>query len=333
MPYGSLAAKKAAERYEQLQKKFKDVEAIDAHSHFGNDKFWVNDGEVDFYIKHAQEKGVGATLAMSVPCPVYKEGDKEEILSYYEQDGNEIKHYRVEKRPDKEIWIPHLIGENPYKKANDAIYQMTQERKDHHFEYVPLLHPKYYSEEDIVENIKRGAVAFKIHGIACGINPKEIDENFFKLLEKYGVKLIIHTDFSHQDDLASQNSAMNWLEVLQKYHIRAYLAHAARLDPKAIDIINHDYRYIVGLGPDRYLGNCGINYKRTNDILDDIFTSFDIDKVVFDLDYPWNINGINKLVRNIDLRHDWRTPERLDKYLSPDEKQKVLKKNIINFMM
>ena len=333
MPYGSLAAKNLADRYDELHKRFKDVEAIDAHSHFGIDKFWVHDGDVDFYVEKAKQNGVGAALAMSVPCPVIKEGDREEILSYYEEENGKIKHYHVEKRPDKEIWIPHLQGENPYKKANDAIYKMTQERKDFIFEYVPLLHPKYFSEEDIAENVKRGAKIFKIHGIAAGVNPKEIDPAFFKLLEKYGAKLIIHTDFSHKDDLASQNNAMNWLEALQKYHIRAYFAHAARLQPDAIDIINQDYRYIVGLGPDRYLGNIRMNYQNPDDMLGTILDTFYTDKVVFDLDYPWNIRGINRECKNIDLGMDWKTIQRLDKYLSPEEKQKVLKKNIINFMM
>ena len=333
MPYGSLAAKQFADRLESLYRKFDNTEAIDAHSHFGNDRFWINDGDVDLYVKRAKENGINAALAMSVPCPVFKEDNKEEILSYYEVENGEIKHYHVEKRPDKEIWIPHLQGTNPYKKANDIIYKMSQERTDFQFEYVPLLHPKYYSEEDIVENINRGAQIFKIHGIACGINPKDIDPEFFKILEKYNAKLIIHTDYSHKDDLASQNNAMNWIRVLEKYHIKSYLAHAARLDPEAIDIINHDYRYIVGLGPDKYLSNCGINYQRPDDLLETIFDSFDINKVVFDMDYPWNIYGINKEAKNIDLRHDWKTIDRLDHYLNPEEKQKVLKRNIINFMM
>ena len=332
MPYGSLAAKLAAEKYDELYKKFKGVQIIDGHSHFGNDNSWVHDGEVDFYIKKAKENGIGATFAMSVPCPIFKENGREEILSYYENDGNGIKHYHVEKRPDKEIWIPHLKGTNPYKKANDAIYKMCQERKDHHFEYVPLLHPKYYSEEDIAENIKRGTNIFKINGIAAGINPQEIDPEFFKLLEKYKAKIIVHTDYSDKDNLASQNSAMNWIKVLEKYHIKAYLTHAARLDPEAIHIINNDYRFIVGLGPDRCLENYWQNYKKSDDILQTIFDSFEPNKVVFDLDYPWNIRGINKEIKNIDLGMYWKTAEKLDKYLGEEEKEKVLKKNMINFM-
>ena len=333
MPYGSLEAKMIADRLNALYFKYRDVPAIDGHSHFGQDKFWVHDGEVDHYVKKAKENGIGACLAMPVPCPVFHEDGKEEILSYYEADSDGIKHYHVEKRPDKEIWIPHLQGTNPYKKANDAIYKMCQERKDFQFEYVPLLHPKYYSEEDIAENVKKGAKIFKIHGIASGVNPQEISPEFFHLLEKYGAKLIVHTDYSSKEDLASQNSAMNWIKVLEKYHIKAYLAHAARLDPEAIDIINNDYRFIVGLGPDRYMSNIGLNYQRPDDYLQTVFDSFEPHKVVFDMDYPWNIRGINREIRNIDLGMDWRTVERLDKYLGPEEKEKVLKRNIINFMM
>ena len=332
MPYGSLVAKLTAERLEELYTKYRGIEAIDAHSHFGTDGFWVEEGDVDYYVEKAKEHGIGAALAMPVPCPTFKEGNTEEILSYYEPVGNKLEYFHVEKRPETEIWIPHLQGVNPYKKANDLIYKMAQERKDFLFEYVPLLHPKYYSEEDIAENVKRGAKIFKIHGIASGVNPKEIDPEFFQLLEKYKAKLIIHTDYSQNDDLASQNSAMNWIRVLDKYHIRAYFAHAARLDPEAIDIINHDYRYIVGLGPDRYLENCGCNYQRPDDLLETIFTSFDPNKVVFDMDYPWNIRGINKEAKNIDLGMDWKTIDRIDKHLNPEEKEKVLKRNIINFM-
>ena len=82
MPYGSLAAKQFADRLESLYRKFDNTEAIDAHSHFGNDRFWINNGDVDLYVKRAKENGINAALAMSVPCPVFKEDNKEEILSY-----------------------------------------------------------------------------------------------------------------------------------------------------------------------------------------------------------------------------------------------------------
>ena len=326
MPYGSLAAKLAAERLDSLYKEYQDTEVIDAHSHFGIDRFWPNVGTPDEYIKHAKEKGVGACFAMPVGCPVMINGDTRVTLSYYEMEGQELKHYRVEETKDKIIRIPNLIGVNPYKEANDALYEMTK-RKDFHFDYVPLIHPKYYSEEDIIEHKKRGAKVFKIHGIACGVNPKDIDEDFFRLLEKHKIKILVHTDYSKEDNILSQNSAMNWLEVLQKYRIRAYLAHAVRLDDQAIDIVNNDYRYIVGLGPDQLLGKNGQNYVDTDHFLDYCFTKFNENKIVFDIDYPWNLQDRE------DYNLEWNSVDRVKELLGEEQSQKVLKRNIINFMM
>ena len=328
MPYGSLEAKIAAEaeRYIDLMKKTSDKFIIDAHAHFGKDNFWPNTGNVDMYINKAIKNGIGACFAMSVPCPVLKYGSSEIILSYYEQEGKEFKHYTVDKKSDKFIKTPHLTGINPYERANDIIYYMTQKRKDFRFYYVPLLHPKYYSEEDIIKQINRGAKIFKIHGVACGIDPKQIDEEFFRLLEKYNIKLIIHTDYSEKENILSKNSAMNWISVLQKYNINVYFAHAVRLDYKAIDIINNDCRYIIGIGPDKLLGKDGQNYIDTDYFLEYCFRRFKEDKIVFDTDYPWNIQDRD------DYRFDWESPKRIKSLLDDKKAQKVLAKNIINFI-
>ena len=51
------------------------------------------------------------------------------------------------------------------------------------------------------------------------------------------------------------------------------------------------------------------------------------------MDYPWNIKGTSKDQKKIDLEMDWDTIERIEKHLGTEEKEKVLKRNIINFMM
>ena len=177
------------------------------------------------------------------------------------------------------------------------------------------------------EHKKRGAKVFKIHGIACGVNPKDIDEEFFRLLEKHNIKILVHTDYSKEDNILSQNSAMNWLDVLQKYKIRTYLAHAVRLDDKAIDIVNNDYRYIVGLGPDQLLGKNGQNYVDTDCFLDYCFSKFDENKIVFDIDYPWNLQDKE------DYNLEWNSVDRVKEILGEEQSQKVLKRNMINFLM
>lgn len=327
MPYGSLACKEMAERYDSLLKEYKDTEIIDAHSHFGKDGFWPKEGDVKEYLKRVREQKIGATFAMPVPCPVLEKDGKRIILSYYKKEGKALNHYRVEEDKNTIIRIPNLIGVNPYQEANDAIYQMTKERKDHHFDYVPLIHPKYYSEEDIKKQIERGAKVFKLHGVACGITPEEIDPEFFHLLEKYHVKLILHTDYHKEDNLLSRNSAKRWLDVLQNYEIKVYLAHAVRLDKDSIHTVNKDYRYIVGLGPDQLLGIKGQNNVDPTDYLAYCFDQFDENKIVFDIDYPWNLRSLE------DLRFDWDSSRRVMEKLPKDAQQKVLKKNIISFIM
>ena len=327
MPYGEWFLKEYYERRAKVHKALKDSKIIDAHSHFGNDLFWPNKGTAEEYIENAKEKGIDTCLAMPVPSPVINEDDKQIILSYNEKEGNELIHYMIETSKEGKKKIPNQKGFNPYKKANDMLYKMIQDHKDFHFEYVPLLHPYYYSEEDIVENINRGARVFKIHGIAAGVDPKKIDPEFFKLIDKYNVNLILHTDFSDKDDLLSKNSALNWLEALHPYMIKSYFAHAARLDRKAAEIIRDDNRYVVGLGPDKILSEPGQNPKYVNDYLDYCFSVFGPDKVIFDMDYPWNIKNSK------DYSKDWDTIDRINEHLNEEEKQKVYRKNIYEFLV
>ena len=69
-----------------------------------------------------------------------------------------------------------------------------------------------------------------------------INKEFFEILEYLKIPIIIHTDFSNQENVLSYNSAFNWLECLKKYDIKSYFAHAARLSEKCIDIIEELYK-------------------------------------------------------------------------------------------
>ena len=310
-------------KYNRLEK----IAITDAHSHLGRDAFWFNEGKIDEYIKNAKATGVVDCFLMSVPCPVISNNNGKKILSLHKLEGKEFKHYVVEESNGKKNFIPNLTGINPYKVANDYIYGITKNNSDIiNFNYVPLIHPYYYSEEDIFEHIKRGAKMLKIHGIACGVIPKLIDDNFFKIIEYYGIPLLIHTDFSNEENLLSYNSAKEWLNVLMKYNIKVYFAHAARLDFDAISIINGDNRYIVGIGPDKLLSKNGQNNIDCKNFIDYCFNTFDNNKIVFDIDYPWNVKDID----NYEL--DWNSSKRIISQLSNNEQQKVLRKNIKKFI-
>ena len=305
----------------------KKIHIIDAHSHFGKDNFWPNNGDYKKYIKY-NNFNIKEVFAMSVPCPVIFEKDgTKKILCYHKEEGKEIKHYHIKEKDGKLIYIPNLLGVNPYKEANDYIYNLCKSESQIKFNYVPLIHPYYYSYDDFMLHIKRGAKMFKIHGVACGVIPNRISENFFKMLEYLKIPIIIHTDFSKEQNLLFYNNAVNWIECLKKYNICVYFAHSVRLSESSIDFINKDDRYVVGIGPDMLLNNNGMNEHDVKDYLKYCFLRFDIDKLVFDFDYPWNIKNINNYCC------DWGTIDRIEMLdLSFEEKNKILSKNIKRFL-
>lgn len=303
------------------------IYVIDSHSHFGNDNFWPNKGDAKEYIRN-NCNNVREVFAMSVPCPVIlNEDGSKTILSYYRIEGGRINHYKVCEKDGEKKYSANLLGENPYKIANDYIYNMCKQYDKIKFNYVPIIHPYYYSYEDLINHVKRGAKIFKIHGVACGVIPQKINNEFFEILECLNIPILIHTDFSKEENILFYNSASNWLDCLKKYYIKTYFAHVARLSEKVIDIINDDTRYVVGLGPDKLLSLNDYNEHNTKNFLEYCFNRFKIDKLIFDLDYPWNIKCGN------DYDFDWDSIKRINKSgLSFEEKNKILSKNINRFL-
>lgn len=302
------------------------LKIVDCHSHFGIDNFWPNHGTINEYIENTQPLGINEVFAMSVACPVINGKNFKKILSLHRLENNEIKHYYVESIDEKTLVVPNAQGVNPYKLANDYIYNLSKSNCKLKINYVPLIHPYYYSIDDMLEHIKRGAKMFKIHGIACGVIPELISEDFFKLLEHCGVALLIHTDYSEEENLLSCNSAQRWLNKLSKYNIKVYFAHGARLDREVASTINSDDRYIVGLGPDKLLSHPGQNKIISDNFAECCFNLFNINKIVFDIDYPWNIRNVD------DYSYDWDSVNRIISLLNKGEQEKVLTKNIKKFL-
>lgn len=303
------------------------MEIIDAHSHFGIDMLWQNSGKIDEYMNFALAKGITNTFAMSVPCPIFFENGKKIIPSKYKHINGVIKYFSQEEDlKTKEILIKTIEKvENPYEKANNFVYEQC--KNNMMFNYVPLIHPYFYSLDDFLLQIKRGAKIFKIHGIACGIIPNEIPEEFFRLIEYLKIPLLIHTDYSDKENLAYYNDAIHWYEVLKNYDIKVYFAHAVRLINDIVKKVNEDDRYIVGLGPDKFIGDpyTPMAEKEIN-YLEHCFSIFDMEKIVFDVDYPWNI------MSSSDYNLDWNSINRIKLLLGIDEQKKVFSENIKKFI-
>lgn len=304
------------------------IEKIDAHSHFGKDAFFPVEGDLNKYIGEAKKIGIKETLAMPVACPKISKDDKSIILLQNNYDGEKVEHYKVIIKGKKSKKIKHQSGYNPYSVANTEIFNLKGDHKGIQFHYVPLIHPFYYSDDDLFLQKIRGAKALKIHGIAGGVNPKYVQADFLKKIEKLGIPIILHTDYNPNCYIQKVNTTENWLEILKDYNIKAMFTHSARLSKDAIKIINEDKRYIVGLAPDIYLMSDKDNFKDyPENYYEKCFSEFSENKIFFDIDYPWNIHSI----KNINL--DWKSVERIEKTCTDKEKlEKFYNGNIRNFL-
>lgn len=282
---------------------------IDAHSHFGIDAFFPVKGNPKTYIQQAEKIGITDVLAMPVPCPKIVQGEKTIILSQnVYKDNNEIEQYRIEILDGKSNKIAHKEGSNPYEEMNTILFNSLKKQNSINFHYVPLVHPYYYSYENLMLQKMRGAKAIKLHGIAGGFEPKKINNDFFKIIESLQIPLILHTDYNPDCYIQMANTPEKWLNTLRPYDIKAMFTHAVRLQQEAIDIINEDSRYITGLGPELLLQSDKQNLtQEVKNFYQYCFNNFKPEKIVFDIDYPWNIHSLK------DISLDWKFMDRIAK--------------------
>ena len=91
---------------------------------------------------------------------------------------------------------------------------------------------------------------------------------------------------------------------------------------ESANIINNNPNYVIGLGPDSILSKTNDRMYTNTDYLETVFSLFDIDKICFDIDYPWNTISYD----NQEL--DWNSLTRINQLnLSNKDKEKVLSKN------
>ena len=306
---------------------------IDAHSHIGVDNTWNVAGKLDEYIEKANKIGVKESLIMPVPMPIINVAGNEIIpvmLGEYEGE-----YFMLEMVKDRKGLRLSVTKENPYKFVNEILYRKIKYNKNQDIllHFIPLIHP-VFDNIDYLEEIanKYNPVAFKLHGYSSIISPKEVDEEFWKTINRLNIPLIPHTDCDTSNNEQSidtyyrnENSPLNWIKILEKYNLKGYLTHGARLCKQSIKLVNDNPYLVIGLGPDALLSKTKDRMYTNASYLDTLFSKVDIDKICFDIDYPWNVLSYdcNEL--------EWKQIERLKKLRLKEELEKVLYKNSKRF--
>lgn len=270
---------------------------IDSHSHIGTDNTWDLKGDLEEYISKANKLGITESLLMPVPMPIIGIGRYKVVPIVLGSDGEND--YIVQGVEDQNENRGVPVARNPYHYANAILYQKiaAYRRNDIKLHFVPLIHPVF----DTIEYLEQliifyEPVALKLHGYSSIISPQEISDEFWELIQRYDIPLIIHTDCDTSDSeltvdtfYRNENSPLNWIQLLEKYSIRAYLTHGVRLCEKSCRIVNDNPNFVVGIGPEALLSNCKDRMYSDKPYLETLFSSIDISKLCFDLDYPWNV--------------------------------------------
>lgn len=299
---------------------------IDAHSHIGVDRFFRFQGKLQEYIEECKKIGVTDSLLMPTPCPIIYCNDKSIIPLVWEYTNQHFSFYQEEIGGKRTA-----VNNNPYCLANKLLQSSINQMKNIgvNLSFVPLVHPKYDTIEYLDMLLQDRPIAIKLHGISSAFSPYDVSNEFWNIIRKYDIPIIVHTDYDNTDSntpltkLRNLNCPLDWIKVLTSQHIRALLTHGVRLFEESFRLINESDNFIVGIGPDSLISSERDRLYIDKDYLKTLFSMVDIDKLVFDIDYPWNVK---------DNHLDFNSISRIKGLdLSDSDLNKVLCQNAIKF--
>lgn len=311
---------------------------IDGHAHIGNEKFNNrNEIIIDAYLDYAKKVGINIGLIMPVPCPIIPNdfglaGGK--ILLTWEYDKLKEKHIDISE--DDNLIKRDLI--NPYKEINNYYYKIIDNYcGEVKLLFVPMIHPRLDTPQYLEELINEcDPPAVKIHSVGTVSSPEDISKKYTKVLQKYDVPVIVHTDYNNGKfdnniglyKAVDKAEANKWYDYFEKNHIKGTLNHGATLNLDVFSKINKSEYVKIGIEPSIFFGG---DYRRLN-INKELYDSLgflgiikeylDPSKIIFDTDFDYNRHNNDKI--------DYDTVKRIRDIWNGEDQEKVLYKNALD---
>lgn len=195
--------------------------------------------------------------------------------------------------------------------------------------FIPMISPIYTSSYDLERYIEiYQPVALKIHLKNDSSYPEIIPIKLTETIKKHNIPLIVHTDYSktslnEKETLKNLNSALKWLNYFKKNSIKGYLTHGARLSPEVLESINFEEEIVIGIGPDILLGLYQESLEQKGDFLKILYNYVNPKRLLFDLDYNWNLDSNNNL--------ELGSIKRIETLWNQEEQELILGKNSSEF--
>lgn len=176
-------------------------------------------------------------------------------------------------------------------------------------------------------------VALKFHGFSGGFFANDVKHDIIEVIKYYDIPLIIHTsvykyNYGYGYDTKywrNKCSPKNWFEFLKQHNLKGTLNHGACLDEYVIKMINKSENIMIGIGPDYDISNDPFKVVTDKNIYNKIGylkllkKMANPEKLLFDVDYNWNIGN------NDDL--DIETIYRVKKNWNYVDSENILGKN------
>ena len=275
-------------------KNIKQIEKFDAHSHVGIDARNPIPSDIGKYCENARQKNIKQALLIGVPLPRYWTENGIYTPVNWESNGMKLNMFSELVKPDG-TYIRGKVLKNPFAESNERLEKQVKKmsNQDLRLHFIPHVHPLLDSQNHLESVLEKKPLAAKIKGSSWGIDPKDIPASFFNTIKKYDVPLLVHTDYSAGPKNGSHvvigaNDPLVWIDILEKYDVRASLAHGLRLCEESWERVrNAGNQFIVGFGPK--LNTTGYRVKkRGGDYVSDLIEMADLTKLTYDIDFAWN---------------------------------------------
>lgn len=278
---------------------------IDGHSHVGKD-FYNSDISLNDYMSFCRKANIDKGIVMPMPWPCYNKG-KETYSSLMWEHNNYIERYYYKVRVSD--GNKQAIIKNPYEVVNNQIYnEIVSQDSNIDIYFAPLLHGKL-DNPDYLTNLlnNKKVVAIKIHGFASGFSIEDIKPEVIEVLKKIDLPLIIHTSvynygYGYGKDTKywiNLDHPIRWAKFLLDYKLTGVLNHGVALNEETIELVNKNDNLMIGIGPDLDLNNdyfkLDIPQSKAKKVeyLKELKKKVSADKMIFDIDYNWNVDSNN----------------------------------------
>ncbi len=291
------------------------------------------------YIREAQRMGIVGTIVSPGPSPEtpHPEGLYYPCLWRLEA-GKPVYEQVIKKTGGETVWSDHST-QNPYHAANVELFGLARNTTKPVIFVMPIHHPILDTKEEVKAMLyDYPSVALKLHGIATFTGPDDVPEHTINMLRVTNKPVIVHTD-RHLGEatnpfalVCKMNDPENWVAWAEKTGVKTILAHGARLTESVIKQAKKLPNVMIGMAPDLLIASDPARLATPTD--DYLLTLMDMagpDKLLFDIDYGWNVT-----VRDQWDTQDWNMHRRVQTAaqtlnMNPKEVEQIFYQNAVRF--